>query len=62
MASIAAEKAAHLVLVKPLDANVSVLVFIVIVKLAALAGRGNVFLKLRKIHSPSLCDHLGING
>jgi hypothetical protein len=38
MPRVSAEKARHLVLVKALDANVSILAFIVIVKLAGFAG------------------------
>ena len=45
MPRISSEKARHLILVKPLDANVSILTLVVIVEFATLAGRGYVFLK-----------------
>jgi hypothetical protein len=45
MARVSAEKARHFVLVKPLDANVSILGLVVIIKFAGFAGRARIFLK-----------------
>ena len=44
ISGVSSEKTGHFVLVQPLNANVGILVFIVIVKFAALAGGGGRFL------------------